>query len=35
METVFIVCAILGGTLVICQVASGLFGFGSGNGCGR
>ena len=29
METVFIICAILGGTLVVCQVASGLFGFGA------
>jgi hypothetical protein len=29
METVFIICAILGGTLVICQVAAGLFGFGA------
>ena len=29
METVFMVCAILGGTLVVCQVAAGLFGFGA------
>jgi hypothetical protein len=29
METVFIICAILGGTLVVCQVAAGLFGFGA------
>jgi len=29
METVFIVCAILGGTFVICQVVAGLFGFGT------
>ena len=29
METVFIICAILGGTLVVCQVAAGLVGFGA------
>ena len=29
METVFLICAILGGTLVICQVVAGLFGFGA------
>jgi len=29
METVFIICTILGGTLVVCQVAAGLFGFGA------
>jgi hypothetical protein len=29
METVFIVCAILGGTLVLCQVVAGLIGFGA------
>jgi hypothetical protein len=29
METVFVVCAILGGTLVVCQVIAGLIGFGA------
>jgi hypothetical protein len=29
MATVFIICTILGGTLVICQVAAGLFGIGT------
>jgi hypothetical protein len=28
METVFLICAILGGTLVVCQVAAGLVGIG-------
>ena len=29
MDTVFLICAILGGTLVICQLVAGLFGFGA------
>ncbi|AWM40903.1 hypothetical protein GobsT_05320 [Gemmata obscuriglobus] len=29
METVFLVCAITGGTLVVCLLVAGLFGFGS------
>jgi hypothetical protein len=29
METVFLICAILGGTLVVCQVAAGLVGIGA------
>jgi hypothetical protein len=29
METFFLVCTILGGTLVVCQVVAGLFGFGA------
>lgn len=29
METVFLVCAITGGTLVVCLLVAGMFGFGS------
>ena len=29
MATVFVICAILGGTLVLCQVVAGLIGFGA------
>ena len=29
METVFLICTILGGTLMVCELAAGLFGFGS------
>ncbi|MCI0703730.1 MAG: hypothetical protein L0241_21945 [Planctomycetia bacterium] len=28
METIFLICAILGGTIVVCQLAAGLLGFG-------
>ena len=28
MDTVFLVCAILGGTLLLCEVAAGMLGFG-------
>jgi hypothetical protein len=28
METAFLVCALVGGTLVLCQMVAGLFGFG-------